>query len=67
MSTAPRRQGKLTKDLNVGQMTDDALENAAWPKMRVNSAENDAVFKTKLNFQVCKQNLDGLAQLCENK
>jgi len=33
-------------------MTDEALENVQWPKMRVNSNDNDAVFKTKLNFQV---------------
>ena len=34
------------------QMTDDALENIGWPKMRVNSVDNDLIFKTKLNFQV---------------
>ncbi len=36
-------------------MTDDALENVAWPRMRGNSADNDIVFKTKLSFQEIKK------------
>ena len=48
-------------------MTDDALENVAWPKMRMNSAENDLVFKTKFSFQVKSQSSGAVvvAQLVE--